>query len=535
MAQRLARRDANVTSIIPRPVSVRSAPGYFEFHADTVIGVQPQTAAAGAYLARSLAPATGWDLALRQLPVRRLPVRRGGSSGETQVILRLSPPAAQFGDEGYALDVTPAQVVITGATPAGVFYGVQSLMQLLPPAVWRSVLQPGARWRIPGIRITDHPRFAWRGLMLDSARYYMPTSFIKRLFDLMALHKLNRFHWHLTDDQGWRLEIKRYPKLTSVGAWRAETVVGHESNRPKYMDGVPHGGFYTRDDVRELVAYARERMITIIPEIEMPGHAQAAIAAYPELGCTGRRLPVSTHWGVHTTLFNTEAKTIRFLQNVLSEVIELFPGSFIHIGGDEAVKDQWQASPRIQAHLRKLHLKDERALQAWFIRNMDRFLAARGRRLIGWEEILEGGLAKGAVVMAWRQDGAAALEATGKGHDVVMAPQVHTYFDWYQSDAHEPLAIGGYLPLQKVYEFEPVPPKLKASQATRILGAQGQLWSEYLPTPSQTEYMAFPRTAALAEVVWSPAWARNYADFQRRLNIHLRRLDMLGVNYRRSG
>ncbi len=525
MAKRTTRGNANPVAIIPQPVSVRHTSGNFEFQADTVIGVQPETASIGAYLARFLAPATGWNFT----------VQDGFKSGRTRIVLKIAPANLKLGSEGYTLEATPAQVVIAGATPAGVFYGVQSLIQLLPADIFRSVPQQGIRWRVPGIRIADRPRFGWRGLMLDSSRYYMPTNFIKRLFDLMALHKLNRFHWHLTDDQGWRLEIKRYPKLTSVGAWRAQTVVGHENNRPQYLNGVPHGGFYTQADVRELVAYARERMITIVPEIEMPGHAQAAIAAYPELGCTRRSIKVSANWGVHKSLFNTEAGTIRFLQNVLSEVLELFPGAFIHIGGDEAVKDQWQASPRIQAHMRKHRIKDEHALQAWFIRNMDRFLAARGRRLIGWDEILEGGLAKGAVVMAWRQNGSA-VEAAGMGHDVVMAPTSHTYFDFYQCAAqkHEPLAIGGCLPLEKVYAFDPVPPKLKPAQAKHILGAQGQLWSEYLPTPSQVEYMAFPRAAALAEVVWSPARARKYADFEKRLQTHLQRLDTLGVNYRRS-
>jgi hexosaminidase len=348
---------------------------------------------------------------------------------------------------------------------------------------------------------------------------------------------MNSFHWHLTEDQGWRIEIRKYPRLTEVGAWRKETVVGrpNRDTTKNTYDGKRHGGFYTQDDVREVVAYAAERFVNVVPEIEMPGHAQAAIAAYPWLGnYPNRQLEVWTRWGVNENILNAEPRTIAFMQDVLAEVLGLFPSRFIHVGGDEAVKTQWRSSPRARARIRELGLKNEEELQSWFIRQMDAFLAARGRRLVGWDEILEGGLAPGATVMSWRgvRGGIAAARA---GHDVVMAPTTYTYFDYYQSPDRdqEPLAIGGLLPLDSVYGFEPIPAELEPQYAKHVLGAQGQLWTEYMPTPRQVEYMAFPRLTALAEVVWTPRERKDWADFRRRLDVHLRRLDALQVNYRR--
>ena len=363
----------------------------------------------------------------------------------------------------------------------------------------------------------------------------MPKEFVKKLVDLAALNKLNRFHWHLTDDQGWRLEIKQYPRLTQVGAWRPQTIIGRpDRDSTKWrFDGQPHGGFYTQDDVREIVAYARARFVTIVPEIEMPGHSQAAIAAYPELGNRGDTLPVWMGWGVDENILNPGDATVRFYQNVLTEVMALFPGRWIHIGGDEAPKTQWKASPLAQTRIRELGLKDEDELQSWFTHRMDEFLTAHGRTLVGWDEILQGGLAPNAVVMSWRgvDGGIAAAQA---GHDVVMAPGSHTYFDHYQSadTVAEPLAIGGYLPLDTVYAFEPVPPALTASEARHVLGAQGQLWTEYVPDAKRAEYMVFPRVCALAEVLWTPPEERDYGDFTRRLVTHLQRLAVLDVNYR---
>ena len=371
--------------------------------------------------------------------------------------------------------------------------------------------------------------------MLDCGRYFMPKEFIKKLIDLLALHKMNVFHWHLTEDQGWRIEIKKYPRLTEVGAWRKETLKGHlevTRLRPRY-DKRPHGGYYSQADVREIVAYARQRFITVVPEIEMPGHSQAAIAAYPELGNLAAPLEVSCTWGIHENVFNVNESTLLFLQDVLAEVLDLFPSQFIHIGGDECPKKQWRNSPVAQARMHELGLRNEDELQSYFIRRMDTFLNAHGRRLIGWDEILEGGLASDATVMSWRgeQGGIAAARA---GHDVVMSPDHYTYLDYYQSwkIRREPLAIGGLLPLKKVYNYEPVPSALSSEEARHVLGAQGQVWTEYMPTPKSAEYMIFPRICALAEVLWTPAELKNYAGFTRRLEQHISRLKVLDVNYR---
>jgi hexosaminidase len=455
------------------------------------------------------------------------------------VVLRRDASLARLGAEGYALDVRPDGVTARAPAEAGLFYAVQTVRQLLPPDVFRGAPVgggPSAAWTMPAVRIEDAPRFRWRGGMLDVARHFMPKEFVKKYVDLLALHKMNTFHWHLTEDQGWRIEIKKYPRLTEVGSRRAGTLVGRQrgdSSAAWAYDSVPHGGFYTQDDVREVVAYARARHVTVVPEIEMPGHAVAAIAAYPELGVTGRPTQVSGRWGVFSNILNAEPGTVTFLQDVLAEVLALFPGAYVHVGGDEADKTLWRADPRIQARIRALGLKDEHELQSWFIRQMDEFLTRRGRRLVGWDEILEGGLAPNATVMSWRGT-KGGIEAARAGHDVVMSPTSHVYLDYYQSSdrAAEPLAGGGFLPLDTVYAFEPVPAELTPAEARRVLGAQGNLWTEYVPTPKRAEYMLFPRLSALAEVAWTPKAGRDFADFRRRLDAHLRRLDALDVGYR---
>jgi hexosaminidase len=362
----------------------------------------------------------------------------------------------------------------------------------------------------------------------------MPKEFVEKFIDLLALHKMNSFHWHLTDDQGWRIEIKKYPKLTEVGAWRKETLVGllHDKKGPKF-DGQPHGGFYTQEDIAEIVAYAKARHVNVVPEIEMPGHAQAAIAAYPELGCTGQKLEVFTTWGVDENIFSPRETSIQFLQDVLREVLGLFPSTYIHVGGDEARKTQWKASPEVQSRIKELGLKDEDEMQSYFVRRMDEFLTAQGRRLIGWDEILEGGLAPKATVMSWRGE-KGGIAAARAGHDVVMAPTNYTYFDYYQSKnkAKEPLAIGGFLPLRAVYNYEPIPRELDADSAKHVLGTQGQIWTEYIAEPRQVEYMAYPRAAALAEAAWTPKSKKAYTPFLQRLAVHSKRLKALEVNYR---
>ncbi|HSC29386.1 MAG TPA: beta-N-acetylhexosaminidase [Vicinamibacterales bacterium] len=523
-ALRPAQDEAPALAVVPLPGKVVSGRGAFTITGSTSIVVDAALGAQGRQLASMLEPATGFDLQ----------VRIGAAPRSAHIALRQQKALERtLGDEGYRLDVTPRSVTIGAAAPAGVFYGLQTLRQLLPPEIYREAPVDGIEWRVPAVAIEDVPSFSWRGAHLDVARHFQPKEFVKKYLDLLALHKMNRFHWHLTDDQGWRLEIRQYPRLTEVAAWRRETLIGPHRETGQAFDGKRHGGFYTQDDVREIVAYAAARFITVVPEIDMPGHSQALIAAYPELGCTDERIEPRTIWGISPYLLNVEPSTISFVQNVLSEVLELFPGPWIHIGGDEAVKTQWKASPRVQARIVELGLKDEEELQSWFIRQMDSFLTAKGRRLIGWDEILEGGLADNASVMSWRGvEGAVA--AARAGHDAVLTPTSHTYFDYYQSRerANEPLNIGGFLPLDKVYTWEPMPDVLEPAYRKHILGVQGQLWTEYLPNPKAVEYNAFPRLTALAEVAWTPAEQRQLDAFLPRLAAHLERLRILDVNFR---
>jgi hexosaminidase len=529
---------ADGVAIIPRPASVTTGHGTFLLTAKTAVWTNREDSAVARRFVQDIAPATGFDLR----------VRVGKPSGGSRIVfVRAAARDTGLGPEGYRLVVTPSAVTITSAAPAGAFYATQTLRQLLPAEIFRDAPIAGAKWTIPAVTVVDRPRFAWRGMHLDVSRHFMPKEFVKKYIDLLALHKMNSFHWHLTDDQGWRIEIKKYPRLTSVGAWRSQTLIGkaqRDSTLDVY-DHKPHGGFYSQDDVREIVEYARERFVRIVPEIEMPGHAQAAIAAYPSLGNFGDTVPVWTRWGVTPHILNPSDTTIAFMQDVLTEVMALFPGQFIHIGGDEAIKPEWKASPRAQAKIKALGItpddannprdfRAENELQSWFTTQMDHFLTEHGRRLVGWDEILEGGLAPNAVVMSWRGT-AGGLAAARAGHDVIMTPGDYTYFDHYQSQntAAEPLAIGGFLPLDSVYAYEPVPAELEPGFVSHILGAQGQVWTEYIEGPKNVEYMAFPREAALAEVLWTPQPRRDFADFSARLPAELRRLDALDVNYRR--
>jgi len=525
MAANVNAQTADKTiSIVPQPVKMRTAPGAFVITRDTIVSAEDPAAAQAVKLVDALAPAFGFRLLLRQSAVP------DGKAIELKLDQSLKP----LGEEGYRLDIAPERIVIAAFNSAGLFYGTQTLLQLLPPAVFRRAAVEDTAWSVPCVSIEDHPRFRWRGLLLDTARHFMPKSSILKLIDVMALHKLNSLQLHLTDDQGWRLQIRKYPRLTEAGAWRKETIIGHPKDKPWRFDGQRHGGFYTQDDIREIVRYAADRHINIVPEIEMPGHARAAISAYPELGChPDRQLEPWKVWGICPDIFAPTDHTVAFLQDVLTEVLELFPSKFIHVGGDEAVKDQWKESPQIQARIRELGLKDEAEMQSWFIRRMDAFLAEHGRRLVGWDEILEGGLAPGAVVMSWRGE-RGGIAAARAGHDVVMAPTSHTYLNFYQGPPpEEPQSFPQMLPLEKVYAYEPIPKELTAEQAAHVLGGQGQLWSEYIPDPRRVEYMAFPRAAALAEVLWSPTGGREYSEFLARLRPHLRRLDVLDVNYRK--
>ncbi len=430
--------------------------------------------------------------------------------------------------EGYILKVTENGITIEGGSPAGVFYGIQTLRQLLP----HQTRKARARLKVQGIEIKDEPRFAYRGMHLDVGRHFFPVEFIKKYIDLIALHKMNTFHWHLTEDQGWRIEIKKYPELTKVGAFRKETLKGHWRNKPREYDGERYGGFYTQEEIKEVVNYALERNVTIIPEIEMPGHSLAALASYPYLGCTGGPYEVATHWGVFNEVYCAGKDSVFiFLEDVLDEVIALFPGKFIHIGGDESPKHNWKKCPECQARIKAEGLKDEHELQSYFIKRIETYLLSKDRYIIGWDEILEGGLAPEATVMSWRGE-AGGIEAAKQNHNVIMTPNKYVYLDYYQAEPeNEPLAIGGFLTLETIYNYEPLPDTLNAEEQKFILGAQANVWTEYISTPEYVEYMSFPRATALAEVLWSPKEARDFKDFTERLESFVYHLDRLKVNY----
>ncbi|MEU9214149.1 beta-N-acetylhexosaminidase [Streptomyces sp. NPDC048415] len=520
-----------MSDVIPAPRAVEgSMGGQVPLDAGTALWAGPGTGTTERWLRSTLGAALGLAL----------PPGPQGARNAVRLLLddTLEP-------EAYRLSVVVDRgIEIRGGGAAGVFWGAQTLRQLLgPDAFRRAPVRPGTTYTLGHQSIEDAPRFPWRGLMLDVSRHFMPKEGVLRYLDLLAAHKLNVFHFHLTDDQGWRVHIKRYPKLTEVGSWRARTKFGHRAS--PLWEEKPHGGFYTQDDIREIVAYAAERHISVIPEIDIPGHSQAAIAAYPELGNTDvidtTSLTVWDNWGISKNVLAPTDNTLRFYEGVFEELLELFPAdaaafsAFVHIGGDECAKDQWKQSPTVQARIKELGLADEDALQSWFVRHFDNWLRARGRRLIGWDEILEGGLAEGATVSSWRgyQGGITAARA---GHDVVMCPDHWVYLD-YRQDAgeDEPVPIAYVRTLEDVYRFEPVPPQLTQAEARHVLGTQANVWTEVMEDHARVDYQTFPRLAAFAEVAWSalPAPAeRDFADFERRMTAHYGRLDALGVAYR---
>lgn len=434
-------------------------------------------------------------------------------------------------DEGYQLTITPKQIEIRAKTDQGAFYAVQSLRQLLPVDLENGTFYM-ENITIPCVTITDSPQFKHRGMHLDVGRHFFSVDFIKKYIDALAMLKMNTFHWHLTEDQGWRIEIKKYPKLQEVAAFREQTLIGSYNADPQQFDGKRYGGFYTQEEIKDVVAYAQNRHVTIIPEIEMPGHAQAAISAYPELGCTGEQIKVAETWGVFDHIFCSKDETFEFLENVLDEVLELFPSKYIHIGGDEAPKTHWENCPNCQQRIKEEGLKDEHELQNYFITRIEKYLNGKGRQIIGWDEILEGGLAPNATVMSWRGT-QGAIEAAKQHHNVIMTPTSHCYFDYKQSDNEdEPLAnSGGFLPLEKVYSFNPIPEELTEEESQYVLGAQGNVWTEYIPNEKQVEYMVFPRILAMSEVLWTPTNNKNYADFIARVEHFHQRLDALEINY----
>ncbi|HCT80352.1 MAG TPA: beta-N-acetylhexosaminidase [Micromonosporaceae bacterium] len=504
--------------MLPYPASVTVHDGTFVLTESTVLVAEAGCAGVGHWL-RSTLP-------LLITVIREFPGRVAGVAsaevpdhGDQEILLGLDPALPA---EGYRLHVRPDRIDILGGGPAGVFYGAQTLRQLLPPAIYRKATVHTGQWTIPCVEIEDAPRFGWRGCMLDVARHFMPKSDLLRFIDLLALHKLNVLHLHLTDDQGWRLQIRRYPLLTEVGAWRHDSMVG--SRQHEQFNGRPHGGFYTQEDIREIVGYAAERFITVVPEIDIPGHTQAAIAAYPFLGNGVEPTEVSPRWGISRQVLNVSDQTITFFHNVFDEVLELFPSHHIGIGGDECRKDEWRASAAVQERLRDLGLRDEDELQSWFVQQFHRYLDAKGRRLYGWDEILEGGLPLTATVAAWRGP-TVALAAAEAGHDVVVCPDTSVYLDYRQSDGpEEPIPVGTLLTVDDVRRFDP-------PSHERVIGAQCNVWTEHADSTRAVDYLAFPRLCAFAEVAWSTQ-PSDVDTFPHRLREHLPRLDALGVEYR---
>lgn len=496
-------------SIVPKPCLMEEKGGYFELNSKTSIhGNDVRVSRYAAFLNEFCTTYCGMSLSVRE--------KAKPGKGINFVLVE------NFEDEAYELDIDPNAITIRGNL-SGLFYGLQSLLQLIP-------VESSVPIRLPCLTIKDKPRFAYRGAMLDCGRYFFTIEEVKRFLDLMAHYKLNKFHWHLTEDAGWRIEIKKYPLLTEVGAWRRGTQKNHSIQS---SDRIPHGGYYTQEEIRELVVYARERNITIIPEIDMPGHMLALLAAYPEVSCTGGPFRVLEHWGIQKdVLCAGNEKTYQMMEDILDEVIDLFPSDLIHIGGDEAPKDNWKACRHCQAKIQQENLNNEEELQSYFIKRIGAYLLSKGRKMIGWDEMMEGGLAPQAMVMSWRGE-EGGIRASGLQHEVVMAPNSFMYLDYYQgAEESEPFCIGGFLPLEKVYSYEPLSEKISEENRQYIVGVQGNLWMEFIHSQSKLDYMAFPRLLAVAEVAWSRKDAKDYSDFRERLKSNLLWLEKKNVNLR---
>lgn len=506
-------------NIIPQPVSLIQNDGDFIIDNNTSLQYSPtdkNLQDAAHFFASFIKNISGIELS-------------SNSHKNKFIEFRLSK-TAEIGDEGYLLNVTPSSVVITANTRAGIIYGMQSVFQTLPAIRTNAVLQ------VPCMEVKDYPRFKWRGMHLDVCRHFFSPDFVKEYIDLLASYKMNVFHWHLTDDQGWRIEIKKYPKLTSVGAWRVDENDKVWGDRPQAKEGEPetYGGYYTQQQIKDIIQYAKERNVTIVPEIEMPGHSAAAIAAYPFLSCSQKpQLPMTggNYKDVSSVLCVGNDSVFTFMENVLTEVINLFPSQYIHIGGDEVDKTSWKNCPKCQALKTKLGLKNEEELQSYFIKRIEKFIVSKHRKMIGWDEILEGGLAPEATVMSWRGE-SGGIAAAKMNHDVVMTPGTPLYFDHYQANpATEPLAIGGFNTLKMVYDYNPVPQQLQGGYEKYILGAQANVWAEYITTPAYVEYMVLPRMVALAEAVWTPLNEKNWDSFNERLQSQFKKFGQLGINY----
>ena len=506
--------------IIPKPNSLIPAKGKFLLQPSSKISYQDSLQSEAAYLSEALGSVLG--AALENEPVIHMP--------EANIQLKIDSSLTH--PEGYKLTIDYKTISISGKTSAGVFYGIQSLIQLLP-------ISPNANQEVtlPAVSIEDSPRYSYRGMHLDVGRHFFPPEKIKLYLDLIAMHKMNTFHWHLTEDQGWRIEIKKYPKLTSVGGFRKGTAIGLAGTRnaPYTYDTIPYGGFYTQEEIKEVVAYAKERHITVIPEIELPGHSSAALAAYPEFGNNTGPYEVAKRWGIFKEIYAPTEATFSFLEDVLDEVITLFPSSYIHIGGDEVLKDEWENSAIAQDLIKREGLKDEHGLQSYFITRIEQYLNQKGKRIIGWDEILEGGLAPNATVMSWRGT-EGGIAAAKQHHNVIMTPGTHCYFDYYQvpeeEQSNEPLTGSKrHTSVEKVYSYEPTPNNLTPKEQTYILGAQGNVWTEYMTTWDIVEYRVLPRMTALSEVVWSTKEQRDWDNFLLRLQHLSLRYDALGYNY----
>ena len=509
-------KSQNKVIIIPEPVAMEVHSGNFNFNTETQVIAGNDVS----HIAKM------FNYYLEKLYGFTLPVKNNPAKSKQSVIIFKLAKAGDKKDE-YKLEGTAHQITVSSASKEGLFYGMQSLLQLMPDTKQISLSEG---FTVPQVSINDYPRFQYRGMHLDVGRHFFDVDYVKKYIDYLAYFKFNTFHWHLTEDQGWRIEIKKYPKLTSVGGFRNGTIIGHYPGTGN--DNIRYGGFYTQEQIKEVIKYAKDRFITIIPEIELPGHASAAIAAYPELSCfpdsataispktawAGSRegKQVQQTWGVFDDIFVPSENTFKFLENVLDEVIALFPSKYIHIGGDEAPKTYWKESPFCQQLIKEKNLKDEHGLQSYFIQRIEKYVNSKGRKIIGWDEILEGGLAPNATVMSWRGE-KGGIAAAKEHHDVIMTPTTYCYFDYSQTKNDDSLTIGGYLPLEKVYNYEPIPKELDPSEEKYILGAQGNLWTEYVANPQKLEYMVFPRMSALSEVVWSPKDKKDFTRFQSEL------------------
>lgn len=514
-------------NIIPQPESLAFREGTFTLNSETVIKADENSFEAQ-FLQQYIHENNGLKLAINKNAKSENCIALNYSLSSKLIVTKDSSgkrSSYKSNNEEYLLLINKSEITIAAQERAGVFYGIQTLLQLLP-------LDEKDEFKIPCLLINDQPKFKWRGMHLDVSRHFFDIEFIKKYIDYLAQYKMNTFHWHLTDDQGWRIEIKKYPKLTEIGAWRNGSMVGHY--RDQTFDTKRYGGFYTQEEIKEVVAYAKERYITVIPEIEMPGHALAAIAAYPEYSCTGGPFEVGKTWGVLDDVFCPKDKTFTFLENILSEVIALFPSEYIHIGGDECPKTRWKSCSHCQKRMKDEKLKDEHELQSYFIQRIEKFINSKGRKIIGWDEILEGGLAPNAAVMSWRGT-EGGIAAAKEKHFAVMSPGSHCYFDHYQGEpANEPLAFGGYTTLEKVYSYNPIPAELNEAESAYILGAQANLWTEYIETTSQVEYMLFPRLTAIAEVVWGTSNPQNYKAFEDRVVHHMKGWSQKNINFSKA-